>query len=95
LRKLGINRAFTSSGEAHPIRGANCSNFHEVAIKPAVIATAMENILVVDASKPGSLEPAFFAKLDTFSRIIVGGSAAGELRKPFEQLPVEYVSRST
>jgi DeoR family transcriptional regulator, deoxyribose operon repressor len=28
--------------------GASCSNFHEVAIKQAAIASAMESILVVD-----------------------------------------------
>jgi DeoR family deoxyribose operon repressor len=94
LRRLGINKAFISAGGAHPVRGASCSNFHEVAIKQAVIATAMENILVVDASKLGSLKPAFFAELDVFSRIIVGGSAASELRKPFRHLPVEYVTRT-
>ena len=90
LRRLGINKAFISAGGAHPTRGATCSNFHEVAIKQAVIATAMENILVVDASKLGSLKPAFFAGLDAFSKIIVGGSASRELRKPFEHLPVDY-----
>jgi DeoR family deoxyribose operon repressor len=94
LRKLGINKAFISAGGAHPIRGASCSNFHEVAIKQAVIATAMETILVVDASKLGSLKPAFFANLDVFSKIIVGGSASRELRKLFRHLPVEYVAKA-
>ena len=94
LRRLGINKAFISAGGAHPIRGASCSNFHEVAIKQAAIATAMENILVVDASKLGSLKPAFFADLGAFSKIIVGGSASSELRKPFKHLPVVYVARA-
>jgi DeoR family transcriptional regulator, deoxyribose operon repressor len=94
LRRLGINKAFISAGGAHPIRGASCSNFHEVAIKQAVIATAMENILVIDASKLGSLKPAFFADLDVFSKIIVGGSASRELRKLFQHLPVEYVAKA-
>jgi DeoR family deoxyribose operon repressor len=91
LRRLGINKAFISAGGAHPTRGASCSNFHEVAIKQAAIASAMENILVVDASKLGSLKPAFFADLDAFSKIIVGGPASSELRKLFKHLPVDYV----
>jgi DeoR family deoxyribose operon repressor len=94
LRRLGINKAFISAGGAHPVRGASCSNFHEVAVKQAVIATAMENILVVDASKLGSLKPAFFADLDAFSKIIVGGAATRELRKLFRHLPVEHVAKA-
>src|ERR1700744_5754234 len=50
LRRLGINKAFISAGGVHWTRGASCSNFHEVAIKQAVIATAVETTLVVDAS---------------------------------------------
>jgi len=93
LRRLGINKAFISAGGAHPVRGASCSNFHEVAIKQAVIASAMENILVIDASKLGSLKPAFFADLEVFSKIIVGGSTSRELRKLFKHLPVEYIAK--
>lgn len=93
LRRLGINKAFISAGGVHPLRGASCSNFHEVAVKQAVIATAMESILVVDASKLGSLKPASFADADAFSKIIVGGSASAELRKQFKALPVDYVTR--
>lgn len=94
LRRLGINKAFISAGGAHPIRGASCSNFHEVAIKQAVIAAAMENILVVDASKLGSLKPAFFADLDVFSKIIVGGSVPCDLRKLFKHQAIEYVTQA-
>jgi DeoR family deoxyribose operon repressor len=93
LRKLGINKAFISAGGVHAARGASCSNFHETAIKQAAIATAVESILVVDASKLDCLKPAFFAELDAFSRIIVGGTATSERRKLFKHLPVEYVTR--
>src|SRR6478752_7703675 len=83
LRRLGVNKAFVSAGGLHWTRGASCSNFHEVAIKQAVIATAMESILVVDASKLGSLKPAFFSDVSSFSRIIVGGSVSADTRKHF------------
>lgn len=94
LRKLGINKAFISAGGVHPVRGASCSNFHEVAVKQAVIATAVESILVVDASKLGSIKPAFFADLDAFAGIVVGGSVSGEVRTPFRSLPLEYVTKA-
>jgi DeoR family deoxyribose operon repressor len=95
LRRLGINKAFISAGGVHWTRGASCSNFHEVAIKQAVIASAMESVLVVDASKLGSLKPASFADIGAFSRIIVGGSASSDMRKHFRGLPVEYVTNAT
>jgi DeoR family deoxyribose operon repressor len=95
LRRLGVNKAFISAGGVHWTRGASCSNFHEVAIKQAVIATAMESILVVDASKLGSLKPAFFADIGAFSRIIVGGAATADMRKHFRSLPAEYVTSAT
>ena len=95
LRRLGINKAFISAGGVHWTRGASCSNFHEVATKQAVIAAAIESILVVDASKLGSLKPAFFSDIGAFSRIIVGGSAPSDMRKHFRNLPVEYVTNAT
>ncbi|WP_245331959.1 hypothetical protein [Bradyrhizobium sp. NAS80.1] len=94
MRKLGINKAFISAGGVHPARGASCSNFHEIAVKQAAIETAMECILVADASKLGSLKPAFFANLDAFSRIIIGGSVSSEMRKLFKSLPVEYARKA-
>ncbi|MCC8968028.1 DeoR/GlpR transcriptional regulator [Bradyrhizobium sp. Pear76] len=92
LRRLGINKAFISAGGVHWTRGASCSNFHEVAVKQAVIETAMESILVIDASKLGSLKSAFFSDIGAFSRIIVGGAASSDMRKHFRSLPVEYVT---
>jgi DeoR family transcriptional regulator, deoxyribose operon repressor len=94
LRKLGINKAFISAGGVHPVRGASCSNFHEVAIKQAALATAVESILVVDASKLGSLKPAFFADPDSFAKIVVGGAASSEVRKSFRKLPLDYATKA-
>jgi DeoR family deoxyribose operon repressor len=78
LRRLGINKAFISAGGVHWTRGA--------------IETAMESILVIDASKLGSLKSAFFSDIGAFSRIIVGGAASSDMRKHFRSLPVEYVT---
>jgi DeoR family transcriptional regulator, deoxyribose operon repressor len=72
--------------------GASCSNFHEVVIKQAAIASAMESILVVDESKLPRPKPAFFSDLDAFSRIIVGGHVSRDVRKQFKGLRVEYVT---
>ena len=47
---------------------------------------------MVDASKLGSLKPASFSDVSSFSRIIVGGSVPADTRKHFRSLPVEYVT---
>jgi DeoR family deoxyribose operon repressor len=94
LHKLGINKAFISAGGVHPARGASCSNFHEIAIKQAAIANAMESILVVDESKLARLKPAFFSDLDAFSRIIVGGHVSSDVRKQFKGRRLEYVTEA-
>jgi DeoR family deoxyribose operon repressor len=94
LRKIGINKAFISAGGVHPTRGVSCSNFHEVAVKQAAIAGAMENILVVDESKLGSLKPAFFADLDVFAKIVVGGSVSADVQKQFKGIALERVAKA-
>jgi DeoR family deoxyribose operon repressor len=68
--RLGVNKAFLSAGGVHPTRGASCSNFHEVAVKQAAMASAIEKHLLVDASKLGQVKPAYFASLDQFDSII-------------------------
>jgi DeoR family transcriptional regulator, deoxyribose operon repressor len=94
LRKIGINKAFISAGGVHPTRGVSCSNFHEVAVKQAAIAIAMENILVVDESKLGRLKPAFFADLGVFAKIVVGGSASADVRKQFKGIRLDLATKA-
>jgi DeoR family deoxyribose operon repressor len=47
LRRMGINKAFLSAGGVDEARGVTCWNFHEVAIKQAAMASAVERHLVV------------------------------------------------
>jgi DeoR family transcriptional regulator, deoxyribose operon repressor len=71
LSRLGINKAFLSAAGVHATRGVTCANFHEVAIKQAAIAAALEKHLLVDATKFGKVAPAAFAGLDEFDTITV------------------------
>ena len=71
LSRLGINKAFLSAAGVHATRGVTCANFHEVAIKQAAIAVALEKHLLVDATKFGKVAPAAFAGLDEFDTISV------------------------
>ncbi len=70
IARLGINKAFLSAGGLHESVGASCSHFHEVPIKRAVLARAMVNVLVMDASKLGQVRPARFAAADDFDAIV-------------------------
>jgi DeoR family deoxyribose operon repressor len=51
-------------------RGVTCWNFHEVALKQAAMASAVESHLVVDASKYGIVKAWRFSQLDDFNSVI-------------------------
>jgi len=70
LRRMGINKAFISAGGVDPARGVTCWNVHEVAIKQAAMASAVERHLVVDASKFGVVKAWRFSQMDDFDSII-------------------------
>lgn len=70
LRNISINKAFISAGGVHETRGVTCSHFHEVAVKQAAIARAVDSYLVVDASKFGKVRAAHFAEAHTFTSIV-------------------------
>jgi DeoR family deoxyribose operon repressor len=70
LERLNINKAFISAGGVHEERGVTCSHFHEVPVKQAAIARAVEAHLVIDSSKFGKVRAAHFAGVDAFASII-------------------------
>ena len=70
LQRISINKAFISAGGVHETRGVTCSHFHEVPVKQAAIARAVESYLVVDASKFGKVRAAHFADIPAFTSII-------------------------
>jgi DeoR family deoxyribose operon repressor len=70
LKRLNINKAFISAGGVHEERGVTCSHFHEVPVKQAAIARAVESHLVVDASKFGKVRAAHFAEVTAFTSIV-------------------------
>ncbi|MBX3584661.1 MAG: DeoR/GlpR transcriptional regulator [Rhizobiaceae bacterium] len=69
LNRLNINKAFISAGGVDDERGVTCSHFHEVPVKQAAIARAVQSHLVIDSSKFGKVRAAFFANADSFTSI--------------------------
>jgi DeoR family transcriptional regulator, deoxyribose operon repressor len=80
LRRMGINKAFISAGGVDPARGVTCWNFHEVALKQAAMAAAVESHLVVDSSKFGVVKAVRFSQIDDFNSIIT--EKGQEKRRP-------------
>lgn len=80
LAEFGINVAFLSAAGLDSERGATCAAFHEARVKQKAIALARESYLVVDSSKIGKLQRAFFAPIGAFKAIITehGETRAGE-----------------
>lgn len=70
LNRININKAFISAGGVDETRGVTCSHFHEVPIKKAVIAQAVDAHLVVDGSKFGRVRAARFAGIRDFASIV-------------------------
>lgn len=82
LRRMGINKAFMSAGGVDEARGVTCWNFHEVAIKQAAMASAVERHLVVDASKLGKVKAVRFSQISSSTRSSPRkGSADASTRK--------------
>ncbi|WP_206995036.1 DeoR/GlpR family DNA-binding transcription regulator [Trinickia mobilis] len=79
LRRMGINKAFITAGGIDDARGVTCWNFHEVGLKQAAMASAVERHLIVDASKFGVVKPVRFSQVDDFDSIIT--EKGQELRK--------------
>ncbi len=91
IERLGINKALISAAGVDCERGVSCFHFHEVAPKQAAIATAMQRLLVVDASKFGIVRPAYFASLADFDVVITDDERAPGL---LENYPASSLSIS-
>jgi DeoR family deoxyribose operon repressor len=80
LSRFGINVAFLSAAGVDAQRGATCAHFHEAQVKQKVIQLARESYLVVDSSKIGKLQRAFFAPMSAFKAMITehGETPIGE-----------------
>lgn len=70
LGSFGINLAFLSAAGVDAERGATCAHFHEAQVKQKALSLARESYLVVDSSKIGKLQRAFFAPMSGFKAII-------------------------
>lgn len=70
LAGFGINVAFLSAAGVDMQRGVTCAAFHEAEVKKKALALARASYLVVDSSKMGKLQRAFFAPVEAFKAII-------------------------
>ncbi|ASJ74411.1 DeoR/GlpR family DNA-binding transcription regulator [Granulosicoccus antarcticus] len=70
FQRLGISTGFFSAAGIHPLHGATCTHFNEVAVKQAAMNSTTRRILVADSSKIGKVSPARYASIEDFDLIL-------------------------
>ena len=78
IRSIRVQKAFISAAGIHEGLGVTCVNSYEVETKKAVLKSALQKILVADASKFGTVHSSYFCDLDAFDVIITNRSLAPE-----------------
>lgn len=78
IRSIRVHKAFISAAGVHEGLGVTCVNSYEVETKKAVLRSALQKILVVDASKFGAVHSSYFCDLDAFDAIITNRSLSPE-----------------
>jgi DeoR family deoxyribose operon repressor len=70
INKTRANKVFVSTSGIHQTLGVTCANSYELMIKNAILESGAERILLADSSKFGLIQTTFFAKLESFDKII-------------------------
>ena len=86
IQGFRFNKAFISAAGLHPKYGITCKEGYEVPMKKAMISAALEKILVLDSSKLGKVENAYFADLSEIDSIITNGPIPDEWKETFRQM---------
>ncbi|MDD4082408.1 MAG: DeoR/GlpR family DNA-binding transcription regulator [Sphaerochaetaceae bacterium] len=78
IRELRANKVFVSAAGIHSQMGLTCSNNYEIETKKAIIASALERILVTDSSKFGQIRSSFFCNLSEINTIVTDSNLSKE-----------------
>jgi DeoR family deoxyribose operon repressor len=80
VNRYRANKAFLSASGVSEKLGVTCTNAYEVEMKKAAIRSSLERILLVDSSKFGTIQPAYFADLSEITAVVTDSG-----------IPTEYV----
>jgi len=78
IKRYRANKAFLSASGVSEKLGVTCTNPYEIEVKRAAIRSSLERILLVDSSKFGTIQPAYFAELSEFTAVVTDSGIPGE-----------------
>jgi DeoR family deoxyribose operon repressor len=86
INRYRANKAFISASGVSEKLGVTCTNAYEIEVKKASIQSSLERILLVDSSKFGTIQPAYFADLSEFSTVVTDGGIPPEYAEHIHNL---------
>jgi DeoR family deoxyribose operon repressor len=89
VRRYRANKAFLSASGVSERLGVTCANSYEVETKKAALASSLTRVLLVDSSKFGRIQPAYFAELTDFELIITDSGLAPQTAESIRALGIE------
>jgi DeoR family deoxyribose operon repressor len=78
VNRYRANKAFLSASGVSEKLGVTCTNAYEVEMKKASIRSSLERILLVDSSKFGTIQPAYFADLSEITAVVTDSGIPAE-----------------
>ena len=78
INRYRAGKAFLSASGVSEKLGVTCTNEYEIEMKKAAIRSSLDRILVVDSSKFGTIQPAYFADLPEFTTVVTDAGIPAE-----------------
>ena len=88
VNRYRANKAFLSASGVSEKLGVTCTNAYEVEMKKAAIRSSLERILLVDSSKFGTIQPAYFADLREITAVVTDSGIPTEYAEHIRSLGI-------
>lgn len=85
IKEFRFNKAFISAAGIDQKYGITCMEQYEVTMKKAMIESSIEHILVLDNSKFGKIENAYFADFDSIDLVITDSDITDDWKEFFDK----------
>jgi DeoR family deoxyribose operon repressor len=89
IDRYRATKAFISASGVSDKLGITCTNAYEIEVKKAAIRSSLQRILLVDSSKFGTIQPAYFAELSEFSAVVTDAGLPQEYAEHIRNLGIE------
>ena len=88
VNRYRANKAYLSASGVSEKLGVTCTNAYEVEMKKASIRSSLERILLVDSSKFGTIQPAYFADLSEITTVVTDSGIPAEYAEHIRSLGI-------